>query len=61
MMKAKAIDYEMAHEIEEVKEKSNPLATLWLATLGLLLGATLVCTVVLMAWPIVAQYAAKLH
>ena len=63
MMKAKAIDESMLHELEHVEagEQSNPLATLWLAALGLMLGATLICTVVLMAWPLVAQYASKLH
>jgi len=61
MMKAKAIDQSMLHELENVEEKTNPLATMWLVTLGMLLGATLICTVVLMAWPIVAQYAAKMH
>jgi hypothetical protein len=37
---------------------SNPLATLWLGFLAVILLATLSCTAVLMAWPIIAQMAA---
>ncbi len=37
---------------------ANPLANLWLGFLAVCLGATLFCTVVLLAWPIVAQMAA---
>ncbi len=37
---------------------SNPLANLWLGFLAVILGATLFCTTVLMAWPIIAQMAA---
>jgi len=60
MMKARCL--EQARNIETAeREASNPLATVWLCILGLLLGATLICTVVLMAWPIVAQYAAGMH
>lgn len=56
MMKAR--NAEMA---ETTTKTGNPFATVWLAILGLVLGATLLCSAVLMAWPIVAQYAAKLH
>lgn len=41
--------------------KSNPIANLWLLFLALVLGGTLLCTAVLMAWPIVAQMAAKMN
>ena len=61
MMKARSVDQVMNAELAKDTEKSNPFATAWLCVLGLVLGATLLCTVVLMAWPIVAQYAAKLH
>ena len=61
MMKAQTVDQTMNIEMAEATEKSNPFATAWLCVLGLVLGATLLCTVVLMAWPIVAQYAATLH
>ncbi len=37
---------------------SNPLANLWLGFLAIILVATLFCTAVLMAWPIIAQMAA---
>jgi len=37
---------------------SNPLANIWLGFLALCLLGTLFCTVVLLAWPIVAQIAA---
>lgn len=44
----------------QIKEEatSNPLANLWLGFLAVCLGATLFCTAVLLAWPIVAQMAA---
>ncbi len=61
MMKAGNVDQVMKAEMVEATEKSNPFATAWLVILGLILGATLFCSAVLMAWPIVAQYAAKLH
>ena len=47
------IDEELA-----VQNVSNPLANIWLGVLGFCLGCTLICTVVLLAWPIVAQMAA---
>ena len=61
MIKARTVDQVMNLEEVEATEKSNPFATAWLCVLGLVLGATLLCTAVLMAWPIVAQYAARLH
>ncbi len=61
MMKAQTVDHTMSTEMTEATEKSNPFATAWLCVLALVLVATLLCTVVLMAWPIVAQYAATLH
>ena len=36
-------------------ESSNPLANLWLVVLAVLLGGTLLCTAVLVAWPILAK------
>lgn len=44
----------------EINEQAttNPLANLWLGFLAVCLGATLFCTAVLLAWPIVAQMAA---
>lgn len=61
MIKARTVDEVASIESSDVAEKSNPFATAWLCVLGLVLGVTLFCTAVLMAWPIVAQYAAKLH
>ncbi len=61
MAKAQTVDQAMSFEVDEAAEKSNPFATAWLCILGLVLGATLLCTAVLMAWPIVAQYASRLH
>lgn len=61
MMKERTVDEVTSVEMAEVTERSNPFATAWLTILGLVLGATLLCSAVLMAWPIVAQYAAKLH
>lgn len=37
---------------------TNPLANIWLGFLAVILTATLFCTAVLMAWPIIAQMAA---
>ncbi len=36
-------------------ESSNPLANMWLVVLAVLLGGTLLCTAVLVAWPILAS------
>jgi len=46
---------------EEEAVKSNPFATVWLVVLGVLLGVTLFFSAVLMAWPIVARFAATLR
>lgn len=61
MIKAGTVEEVMSVEMADVTEKSNPFATIWLSILALVLGSTLLCTAVLMAWPIVAQYAAKLN
>lgn len=61
MMKARTVEEVGTIEMAEATERSNPFATAWMVVLGLVLGATLLCSAVLMAWPIVAQYAAKLH
>ncbi len=61
VIKAGTVEEVGLMEKAEVAEKSNPLANLWLGVLGLVLGATLLCSAVLMAWPILAQYAAKMH
>lgn len=61
MIKARTIDEVMVEEMSEVRTQSNPLAAVWLAVLALVLGATLICSAVLLAWPIVARYAAQLH
>ena len=39
----------------EAKEHSNPFANAWLVVLAVLLGGTLFCTAVLVAWPILAK------
>lgn len=44
-----------AHIDQAVSESSNPLANIWLFVLATLLGGTLLCTVVLVAWPIIAK------
>ncbi len=41
-----------------VAESSNPLANVWLLILATLLGGTLFCTAVLVAWPIIAKLVA---
>ena len=61
MTATRTVDQVMNAEMTDVAEKSNPFATAWLVALSLVLGATLLCTAVLMAWPVVAQYAASLH
>lgn len=43
---------------DEASEKSNPLANIWLFVLGVLLIGTLLCTAVLVAWPIIANLVA---
>jgi len=49
----------MAPTIEQVQVEeqatSNPLANLWLGLLAVCLLGTLLCTSVLVAWPIIAN------
>jgi len=60
-MKAQAIKREQILEkhfdlaADKATEKSNPLANVWLFVLGTLLVGTLLCTAVLVAWPIIAN------
>jgi hypothetical protein len=61
MTATRTVDQVMSVEMAKGTEMSNPFATAWLCVLGLILGSTLLCSAVLMAWPIVAQYAANLH
>ncbi len=49
-------NYDLA--TDETLEKSNPLANVWLAVLGILLIGTIFCTGVLVAWPIIANLVA---
>jgi len=44
-------------QIEE-QAASNPLANLWLGLMAVCLGGTLLCTAVLVAWPIIAKIVA---
>ncbi len=41
-----------------VSAGTNPLANAWLFILATLLGGTLLCTTVLVAWPIIAKLVA---
>lgn len=61
MIKERTMDEASSVELFEATEESTFFATSWLLILGLVLGATLLCSAVLMAWPIVAQFAAKLQ
>ena len=60
-MKAHAIKHEEMMKkhydlaADNAVEKSNPLANVWLFVLGTLLVGTLLCTAVLVAWPILAH------
>lgn len=42
-------------ELEQSQAAANPLATIWMVFLGACLGGTLLCTGVLVAWPILAK------
>ena len=43
-------------QVEQIAEtSSNPMANIWLGFLAACLGGTLLCTAVLVAWPIVAK------
>lgn len=63
-MKAQAIkhqetlDKQYAAATDQVQEKSNPFANVWLFVLAVLLIGTLLCTAVLVAWPIIAKMVA---
>jgi hypothetical protein len=60
-MKAQAIKHQQILEkhfdmtADKTLEKSNPLANVWLFILATLLVGTLLCTAVLVAWPIIAN------
>lgn len=49
---------EQAHTEISIGEATNPLANMWLVVLATLLGGTLFCTAILVAWPIVAKMVA---
>jgi len=53
MATAIATSIENVHSEEQVA--SNPLANLWLGIMAVCLGGTLLCTAVLVAWPIIAN------
>jgi hypothetical protein len=53
MASAIATSIENVHSEELVS--TNPLANLWLGLMAVCLGGTLLCTVVLVAWPILAN------
>jgi len=61
MVKERTMDESSSLEMVETTEKSELFANSWLLILGLVLGATLFCSAVLIAWPIVAQFASKLN
>ena len=45
-------------EQQAEQTKTNPLANIWLGVLAVCLGGTLLCTAVLVAWPIIAKITA---
>jgi uncharacterized protein (DUF2062 family) len=53
MARAMATTIEHAHVEEQAA--SNPLANIWLGILAVCLFGTLLCTSVLVAWPIIAN------
>jgi len=53
MATAIATTIENVHSQEQLS--SNPLANLWLGLMTVCLGGTLLCTTVLVAWPILAS------
>ena len=61
MIKERTMDEASSVELLDATEESTFFATSWLLILGLVLSATLLCSAVLMAWPVVAQFAAKLQ
>jgi len=60
MATAIARTLENAEVVEQHAEQaaSNPLANLWLGLMAVCLGGTLLCTAVLVAWPIIAKLVA---
>jgi hypothetical protein len=60
MATAIATTLESAQIVEQTAEQatSNPLANLWLGLMAVCLGGTLLCTAVLVAWPIIANLTA---
>ena len=46
---------------EQAPAKSNKLANFWLGLNFLVIVLTAICTLVLVAWPVVAKFAAGLH
>ncbi len=60
MATAIAHTMENAEVVEHSTEQaaSNPLANLWLGLMAVCLGGTLLCTAVLVAWPIIASMVA---
>ena len=61
MVKERTMDEASSLEIVDATEKSDFFANSWLLILSLVLGATLLCSAVIIAWPIAAQFASKLH
>lgn len=51
----------IATEQAPTKSVANKLANFWLALNFLVIVLTLICTAVLVAWPIVAKFAAGLN
>jgi len=49
------IDQAQIQEISAEQASTNPLASIWLGLMAVCLGGTLLCTVVLVAWPIIAN------
>jgi len=60
MATAIATNLENAEVVEQqaVQAASNPLANLWLGIMAVCLVGTLLCTAVLVAWPIIASMVA---
>ncbi len=60
MANAIASSIEQTEIVEQSAEQatSNPLANLWLGIMAVCLGGTLLCTAVLVAWPIIAKMVA---
>ncbi|TYO96636.1 hypothetical protein EDC39_11325 [Geothermobacter ehrlichii] len=49
----------MSHEAGIGKVERNPVANIWLAALTIILALFATCTLVLVAWPILAWIGAK--